>query len=61
LEILNINNNKDNLEKELARLSSELEELQKALPAHSIRPHQMMAIEELETEIERIKLILNKQ
>ncbi|OHD68965.1 MAG: hypothetical protein A2W19_07005 [Spirochaetes bacterium RBG_16_49_21] len=61
MEILNINNNKDNLEKELARLSSELEELQKALPAHSIRPHQMMAIEELETEIERIKLILNKQ
>jgi archaellum component FlaC len=55
-----MNENRDDLEKELARLSSELEELHRALPAHSIRPHQLIAIEELENEIERIKSLLGK-
>jgi len=55
-----MNENWNDLEKELARLSSELEEMKKALPAHSIRPHQLLAIEELEDEIERIKSLLNK-
>jgi archaellum component FlaC len=55
-----MNDNKADLKRELARLSSELEEMQKALPAHSIRPHQLLAIEELENEIERVKSLLHK-
>jgi hypothetical protein len=39
------------LEKEIKRLLEEKEEREAALPAHSIRPHQIMAIEELENEI----------
>jgi len=57
---MHMNDNRDDLEKKLARLSSELEEMQKALPAHSIRPHQLLAIEELENEIERVKSLLRK-
>jgi hypothetical protein len=45
---------------EVSRLRKEIEKLQaakadreKALPAHSIRPHQLLVIEELEEEIEK--------
>jgi phosphoribosylanthranilate isomerase len=36
---------------ELGKLKGELEERQAALPAHSIRPHQLIEIEELEEKI----------
>ncbi|MBW1722423.1 MAG: phosphoribosylanthranilate isomerase [Deltaproteobacteria bacterium] len=49
---------RENLEKRLSRLRQELEEREAALPAHSIRPHQLLAIEELEEEISRLESIL---
>jgi hypothetical protein len=41
------------LRQEIARLKREKADREKALPAHSIRPHQLLVIEELEEEIER--------
>jgi hypothetical protein len=41
------------LRQEIARLRQEKADREKALPAHSIRPHQLLVIEELEEEIER--------
>ena len=45
--------------KEIEVLKVELQEREKSLPAHSIRPHQLLAIEELEEKIrtlqERVK------
>ena len=46
------------LEEEIGRLREEKEEREAALPAHSIRPHQLLAIEELEEEIKRKELQL---
>lgn len=40
-----------NLEANLGRLRAELKEREASLPAHSIRPHQLLAIEELEEQI----------
>jgi len=40
------------LEKSIKDLKEELREREAALPAHSIRPHQLIAIEELEEEID---------
>jgi hypothetical protein len=37
----------------MERLNGERRERERALPAHSIRPHQIMAIEEIETELAR--------
>lgn len=42
---------KSAIETELRRLKGELEERERALPAHSVRPHQLLAIEDLEEEI----------
>lgn len=39
------------LQDELARLRRELEERRASLPAHSIRPHQLLVLEELEEKI----------
>jgi len=48
-----------NLLKEIEVLKAELQDREKSLPAHSIRPHQLLAIEELEEKIrilqERVK------
>jgi hypothetical protein len=41
----------ENLGREIEALRAELREREKALPAHSIRPHQLQAIEELEEKI----------
>jgi len=41
------------LEAEINKLREEKEEREAALPAHTVRPHQIMAIEELEDEISR--------
>jgi hypothetical protein len=37
--------------REIEILKIELQEREKSLPAHSIRPHQLLAIEELEEKI----------
>jgi hypothetical protein len=43
----------EHLQEEIRRLKAEKADRQKALPAHSIRPHQLLVIEELEEEISR--------
>jgi hypothetical protein len=47
---------------ELTRLVAEkkvlLEELRRALPAHSVRPHQLIEIEDLEDEIADLEAAL---
>lgn len=43
------------MEEELARLKNELQEREKSLPAHSIRPHQLLILEELEEKIRRLE------
>ncbi len=47
-------NEKESIQKktdEIQRLKEELRERKQSLPAHSIRPHQLQAIEELEQKI----------
>ena len=39
------------LEREIKELQERLKDRELALPAHSIRPHQLLIIEELEEEI----------
>lgn len=39
------------IETKIAELKAELQERRSALPAHSIRPHQLLILEELEEEI----------
>lgn len=48
-----MNSKTERLQEEIRRLLEEKAEREKALPAHSIRPHQLLIIEELEEEIER--------
>ena len=45
----------ETLEREIEALRAELREREKALPAHSIRPHQLLAIEELEEKIRSLE------
>jgi len=40
------------LAKEIMELEKELKDREDALPAHSVQPHQILLIEELETSIE---------
>ena len=42
-----------NLKKEIEGLIEEKKDREAALPAHSIRPNQLLVIEELEEEIDR--------
>ena len=51
---------KTDLERKIHHLTSELHERQAALPAHSVRPHQIMAIEDLEEEIALMETKLAK-
>ncbi len=46
------------LQEDISRLKAELIELEAALPAHSVKPHQLMAIEDLEEEISMKQEIL---
>ena len=39
------------LQKELSRLQAELADREAALPAHTVRPHQLIEIEDLEERI----------
>ena len=49
------------LEAELERLRRELAERKGSIPIHSIRPHQLIEIEELEERIEEIERRLASQ
>ena len=49
---------RDEAESRLARLEADLEDREAALPAHSIRPHQLQIIEELEEKIADVKRML---
>lgn len=42
---------KEDLKREIETLKQRLRDREAALPAHSIRPHQIQVIEELEDEI----------
>jgi hypothetical protein len=48
------------LEKEIQELEAQLRDREASLPAHSVRPQQMLVIEELETAIEEKKKELSK-
>ena len=42
-------------EQRVAKLTEELENLKRSLPAHSVKPTMLLRIEELEEEIEALK------
>jgi hypothetical protein len=48
---------REHLEREqrIAKLTEELENLKRSLPAHSVKPTMLLRIEELEEEIEVLK------
>lgn len=50
----------EELEKEIEALEAQLREREASLPAHSVRPQQMLIIEELETAIEGKKKELDE-
>jgi len=50
----------EELEKEIEALESQLREREASLPAHSVRPQQILFIEELETAIEGKKKELDE-
>jgi hypothetical protein len=43
------------LRKEIESLKAELQERKLSLPAHSIRPHQWLVVEELEDKIHKLE------
>ena len=50
----------EELKKEIQALEEKLKEREASLPAHSVRPQHMLAIEELETAIEEKKRELER-
>ncbi|MBN2123824.1 MAG: hypothetical protein JW821_06005 [Deltaproteobacteria bacterium] len=48
-------NEEQALEREIRELEERLKDRELALPAHSVRPHQLLIIEELEEEIREKK------
>lgn len=48
------------LEKQLAKAKSELEEIQKSIPAHSVRPFQLIQLEQAEEQVQHIKEKIEK-
>lgn len=50
----------EELEEEIKALEGELKEREASLPAHSVRPEQMLVIEELETTINEKKKELHR-
>ena len=53
--------NETRLREELVRLQRELEEHRKRLPAHSVRAHQVLAIEKIEERIAEISALLGAE
>lgn len=52
--------NEEKLKKEVRELEEKLKDREASLPAHSVRPQQMLVIEELETAIEKKKKELER-
>ena len=52
--------NEEELKKEIRDLKEKLKDREASLPAHSVRPQQMLVIEELETAIEGKKKELER-
>jgi len=50
----------EELKKEIQELEEKLKDREASLPAHSVRPHQMLAIEELEIALEEKKKELER-
>jgi len=50
----------EELEEEIKALEAELREREASLPAHSVRPEQLLAIEDLETTISEKKRQLDR-
>ena len=50
----------EELEKEIRELEAKLKDREDSLPAHSVRPQQMLLIEDLETDIQEKKKELEK-
>lgn len=50
----------EDLEKDIRELEAKLKDREASIPAHSVRPQQMLVIEELETDIEEKKKELEK-
>jgi len=48
------------LEAKLRQMRAELEERKSSIPIHSIRPHQLIEIEELEEKIEELEKKLDQ-
>jgi hypothetical protein len=48
-------NEEEKLEREIRELEERLKDRELALPAHSVRPHQLLIIEELEEELQEKK------
>ncbi len=48
-------NDLQKLHEELKRLEADLADREAALPAHSVRPHQIVEIEEIEDKIAELK------
>ena len=51
---------RNEIEDELIRLKAELAERTASIPIHSIRPHQLIQIEELEERIEELEQKLSE-
>jgi len=50
-----MNEVRQNLIREIVDLKEELQERKLSLPAHSIRPHQLLIIEELENKLHKLE------
>lgn len=50
-----MNEAREDLIREISNLKAELKERELSLPAHSVRPHQLMIIEELENKIRELE------
>jgi len=55
-----VESKKSKLEKEIKDLEEQLKDREAALPAHSVRPHQLQIIEDLEEKIQEKKKELEK-
>lgn len=49
------------LEAELSKLRSEFEERKANIPAHSIRPHQLIVLEQLKEQIDEVLRALGQE
>ncbi len=54
------NSKKERLLEEIQQMKAKLRDREAALPAHSVRPHQVQEIEELEEEIAGLEKMLGE-